>query len=355
MPGSEDFTVIEKRPESFRLNFADSGVVNNTLFTKGVITEFKKLTDGPYLVNVESLVKVKVDEVESDFIPLFYCPKKQYWDGTDADGNVIKAQDVDKEKKYHKRAWMSFRGGDEVKVAIREGVPQFVLGFLDGVPRVGENIIKWYIEDIDGGNPRTLYFQGNSGWIDYPDKETGPDGKKLDLTEEAIEICNVSAETIIPGPPLPFPLLEGIYIISSTEHAQYFEYLVELGGMAYIVQIRTGSFSSSNLQRLLIDPFAEPLVYDDKYTSSGPFLGGPQVNILAGPNNKKAIDDIKAMPHANKNDWFKIYPGFTSLGMETYFGLIFGSDQMSDAVTGKGIRNGASIQIHQLKRATATS
>src|SRR5208337_4791137 len=52
---------------------------------------------------------------------------------------------------YFEKAWMSFRVGDEVKVMIQappdggDPVPIAVLGFADGVPRIGEILFKMNI------------------------------------------------------------------------------------------------------------------------------------------------------------------------------------------------------------------
>ena len=54
-----------------------------------------------------------------DFIPLWFYPKKQYWDTPDH-----QAQDFNQDGLYYENAWMSFRGGDEVKVLLQEGVPK---------------------------------------------------------------------------------------------------------------------------------------------------------------------------------------------------------------------------------------
>ena len=107
----DDFTAIEKRPGSFRLNLADFGVVSKTTFAKGTVSDFQKVQDDP--IQVQSLAKVKGAWGESDFIPLFWCPKKQYWDLTSH-----QAQDFNQANLYYENAWMSFRGGDEVIVLL---------------------------------------------------------------------------------------------------------------------------------------------------------------------------------------------------------------------------------------------
>ena len=123
-------------------------------------------------MKAKSLVKVQVEgQDESDFLPLFYHPKAQYWDDTD-----VLATDFDEESGYFKRAWMSFRCGDEVVVMIREGSPFAVLGFADGVPRVGEDILQ--LEALS-----SIRWQQSKG--EKYESESGPDGAPLSLTVKA--------------------------------------------------------------------------------------------------------------------------------------------------------------------------
>lgn len=131
--------VIEKYPPSRRLDHPDFGTVCKTSFAKGTITDFEKISDDP--ITVKSRVKVTGDFGESNYIPLFYHPKAQYWDGPLAAPPVL-ATDFDEELGAFKQAWMSFRVGDEVAVMLKEGIPVAVLGFADGGPRIGENIFR---------------------------------------------------------------------------------------------------------------------------------------------------------------------------------------------------------------------
>jgi len=134
-----EFAANEKYPDSYRLDHQDFEDVGRTTFAKGVIKEFDKISDVP--LKVRSMVKVEIEEKGvSDFIPLFYHPKKRYWDDEE---KGIKATDFNQEKKYFEQAWMSFRKDDEVRVILREGEPYAVVGFYDGKPKIGEDIIKF--------------------------------------------------------------------------------------------------------------------------------------------------------------------------------------------------------------------
>jgi len=164
-------------PKSYRLDHDNFGDVLRTVYAKGVITDFEKIQDDP--IQVKSRVKVEIEGYgESDYIPLFFHPKALYWDGPDE----ILATDFNAEGKYHEKAWMSFRGGDEVVVLMQpeaegdELKPVAVLGFADGVPRIGESIIKvdyttlHYLDDtkiytIDGETSEQVLWQDT--YIEY--------------------------------------------------------------------------------------------------------------------------------------------------------------------------------------------
>lgn len=163
--------VFEKYPASRRLDHPTFGDVCKTTYAVGVITDFEKIQDDP--IQVKSRVKVKIgDGEESDFIPLFFNPKALYWDG---DG--VLAQDFDEEMGAFKQAWQSFRGGDEVAVMLKEGVPVAVMGFADGVPRIGEDIGKLVAPAPN--DPLEQYFQ-MSKQNTYP-SGAGPDSLGLGL------------------------------------------------------------------------------------------------------------------------------------------------------------------------------
>lgn len=130
-----DLTATEKYPDSWRLDHPDFSDVHKTTFSKGVVKDFQKIQDDP--LQVAPMVKVEVEGQESDFIPIFFHPKKLYWDDPD-----YKATDFNQAKNYFEKAWMSFRGDDEVVVMLREGKPYAVMGFADGVPRLGEALFQ---------------------------------------------------------------------------------------------------------------------------------------------------------------------------------------------------------------------
>jgi hypothetical protein len=162
----------EKAP-GYRLDHPDFGVVYRVTHAKGVITDFKKIEDDP--LKVAPLVKVKVDDEESDdYIPLFFRPKELYWNTENPDHA---ATDINEEGRFYENAWMSFRGDDEVKVMLVDGTPYAVLAFLDGVPRIGEDIVK----ADDAG---TIDYYQMSHRKSYGNGDEGWDGLALNLKKE---------------------------------------------------------------------------------------------------------------------------------------------------------------------------
>jgi hypothetical protein len=158
-----DLTVKEKYPNSFRINHPDFGDVSKTTYAKGVITDFQVVSTDPF--KVKSMVKVSGDWGESGYILLFYHPKPKYWDPD--------SQKLNEDNSYEK-AWMSFRGDDEVSVMLKEGTPVAALGFYEGGPRVGEDIFKLIAD-------RTFWMQCSKA-AEYASGDDGPDGKPLNLT-----------------------------------------------------------------------------------------------------------------------------------------------------------------------------
>ena len=167
--------------KSLRINHPDWKDVYNTTYVKGVLSDFKVKSEDPF--QVVSMVKVKIDDVETEeFIPLFYHPKKGYWDDRGYRNELGNLKDGEKDRNYATdfkekgegneeeeahayfvKAWMSFRCGDEVVVMLHEGVPIAVVGFADGVPRPGENLFKmtgkeYYETDI----AEKFYYAFNS-------------------------------------------------------------------------------------------------------------------------------------------------------------------------------------------------
>jgi hypothetical protein len=173
-----ELAVVEKYPDSRRIDHPDFPTVCQVSYAKGKITDFKRPAvdnpDNPF--RVESMVKVEIEGVgESDFIPLFYHPRKQYWDTEDH-----KAQDINQDEKYFENAWMSFRVDDEVKVMLQDGKPFAVVGFLDGIPRIGEDVIRAVAQSVASARMSIL---------EKYDGDQGPDGLDLGLTLEA-ELIN---------------------------------------------------------------------------------------------------------------------------------------------------------------------
>ena len=184
-----DLTVSEKYPDSWRLDHPDFSDVYKTVYSKGVITEFQQLQDDP--IEVAPLVKVEVEGVgESDWIPLFFHPKPQYWD------DDHKATDFNQKGKYFEKAWMSFRESDEIVVMLRapaaggELEPFAALAFADGVPRIGEDIIKIEMEDINDATPRSLHLQASkeTTYGDLDEEMKGPDDLVLNLKQDCERI-----------------------------------------------------------------------------------------------------------------------------------------------------------------------
>jgi hypothetical protein len=198
---------FEKYPNSYRIDHPDFGDVYKTTYVKGVITDFEVTSF--YRFRVKSMVKVSGDWGESGYIPLFYHPKPQFWD--DPNGNL--ATDYNAGGGYFEKAWMSFRVGDEVVVMLKEGKPVAVVGFADGVPRIGENLIKivtlpptspgWFYDAIIifQCDPPNVYFIGggsSSSSFYYScqpisETENGPDGSDLKLVEPFMLLREVLA------------------------------------------------------------------------------------------------------------------------------------------------------------------
>ena len=199
---ADSLTTFEKYPDSWRLDHPDFQDVKKTGFAKGVITEIKMDWSNHGFVNVTSLAKVKVDGVESDFIPLCFCPKKDYWDTDEAGSEAHPSQQFNEEGKYYENAWMSFRAGDEVVVMLQAPTPDAalkpvaVLAFADNIPREGESILKIV------GPQETNYIQCTNRdpkdytKMFYSGKEVGPDGKSLKLVKQAECILDKSYENV---------------------------------------------------------------------------------------------------------------------------------------------------------------
>lgn len=206
LPGTEieikDKYGTEEAPGK-RLDFPNFGEVCKVTYAKGIITDFEKVQDDP--IQVKSLVKVEVEGVgESEFIPILFHPKKQYWDDPlpQPPGALAMAFNADgeyTERRYEgpgyerelimerksgvpfpnfEKAWMSFRCGDEVAVMLKKGVPVAVLAYTDRVPRIGENIIKAI---PDNAIDKRIYLNLIDLHTPYAGGELGPDGINLGL------------------------------------------------------------------------------------------------------------------------------------------------------------------------------
>ena len=151
--------IADKYSPGKRIDHENFGDVRKTTFAKGTISDFKVDDPNDLVDTIYSRVKVKVSGNESDWLPLFYHPRAKYWDS-----GTLKALDYNKDGQYFERGWMSFRCDDEVAVMLKEGVPAAVVGFADGVPRIGENILKSKLVghgwDTAG---KTLYTNGDKG------------------------------------------------------------------------------------------------------------------------------------------------------------------------------------------------
>ena len=182
---SDDLTAIEKRPDSWRLNFPNFGAVYRGPWAKGVIVDIKvqdalspwawPCPSPPYNFfggagpqpSTLVLSKAKVD-LGNDYLPIFFKPKDKCWDEEDDSGNVVMpAITVNKDKLYFEKSWQSFRVGDEVKVLLQAPAgggapkPTAILGFVDGVPRIAEDWIKVVGPRFD---PATQTFIGTHFW-----------------------------------------------------------------------------------------------------------------------------------------------------------------------------------------------
>lgn len=247
---SDDLTAIEKRTASWRLNLADLGVVRRNTFAKATITDFQKLQNDP--IKVKSMVKVQIEgQTESEYLPLWFCPKKDYWDTLDY-------QSQDQSGLYYKNAWMSFRVGDEVKVLLVDNIPKVVVGFADNVPRIGEDIFKT-TQDAVG------WFQ-ISKIAQYTAHDKGPDGFDLGLATSCERIVvvdksageaggvfvgsyatniNPYAYNFAPGSPIgwqPWISYDGYNAWCYTNARQYLcHYLVPIGPILFVIRLNTSS------------------------------------------------------------------------------------------------------------------
>lgn len=332
-----EIAIVEKAP-GYRLDHPDFGVVNRVTFAKGIITKFKKTSDDP--IKVEAMAKVKINDEETEFLPFFFRAKEGFWDTPDH-----KAQDIDQEKKSYPNAWQSFRPDDEVKVMLVEGKPFAIVGFLDGVPRIGEDIIKVETTNFYEVN-HTVHIQCSKKGEQYrglDEEGNGPDGLDLGLKQEAILLCQTHKEDSVflgyydftshPAPQGP----NCWYSQTAYHYWDYYEWLVPVGSILYIFQC----FGDNS--RIWIENYINPhLPYEpgwtDYLTNTSPF------SVLAAPYTKENYDVAIATgaSHAgldpndiDENNWNHIgergywlsYPGFQY--QEEFTMKLFNNDNLN--------------------------
>ena len=260
-PGTE-MEVFSKYPDSYRLDHPNFKDVAKTTFAKGVISDFKVDDPNDLIGTISSQVKVTGGFGESDWIPIFYHPKPQYWD----DDNH-KATDFNKEGGYFERAWMSFRCGDEVAVMLKEEKPVAVMGFADGIPRIGENIFKAEFETVAAGKHYFLWrLFGDGAPENYPvhgmngidgvlnpwdGKASGPDNVALALTQKCqllsrITVAQDYSGSFQSGDP-GFPWHEGFYTYTRTGNTSTHlnRWIVPIGPFMFLFSVVSQDGSSA--------------------------------------------------------------------------------------------------------------
>jgi len=344
-----DLEIFSPRPHCYRINHPDLGDVCQTTYAKGVITEFMKLRDDP--VKVESLVKVEIEGREFDgYLPLFYHPKPLYWDDEER-----QATDFNQEGRYFDKAWMSFRGGDEVAVMLKEGEPAAVIGFADGIPRIGEDVFRLEYEKWNG-EKHSFHFQASKEWAKYVEMDedaTGPDGLDLGLDTEALRLCATKVAMKHTN-----GVTGGSVWHETNTYRQYLEFLIRLGGRAFILQV-LNSHQFTQTWMAFAGPGGEIIIgphLEDYWTYMGFHF-----SILAAPDNR---DLIEAAIQLGKNNsklnaiaiyegdycrdpeqrWYVDYPGFAfQPGCFSNFYAL--RALFPFAWMGRDIVNGATIRI----------
>ena len=246
-----DLSIFEKYLNSFRIDHPDFGDVSKTTYAKGVISDFKVDDPTDLVGTIHSQVKATGNFGESDWIPLFYHPKAEYWD--DLSGKPL-ATAFNKGGSYFEKAWMSFRGGDEVAVMLKEGVPVAVLGFADGGPRIGEDIVQCKYKNGRGGehffyfrsssNDRFLGLTNPSSDNEYDVELNGPKDELLNLKTEVKPIVAFNQQVNTPlhnttesKNYLPDGSL--VYSQYAGSNANYFihEFRIPVGPILHIIQV----------------------------------------------------------------------------------------------------------------------
>lgn len=331
--------LLEKRPGSWRLDHPFLQDVLDTTYAKGVITNFKmtpKSECDPLLFypgkfsgddqvdpfRVKSLVKVKIeDRDESDWLPLFYCPKAHMWDDTDMivsdiDGNDrtvnpgvlatnlnLANQGIAGAPQWFEKAWMSFRFQDEVVVLLQKGVPVAVIGFADGVPRVGEGVFLLNVRPMSGPIPdpgaseqpryvRIDEMKLNAGGA------TGPDGLDLKLVQAV---------------PILFDYYYEIVGISYTVRIYYKVWSIILGPKLIVMAQCAGAIAAhgalANIYIALATQENIDAVLPIAQAVATPELtiGGIFINPFENqPNFFRQSDTLSMTPGASLNDVFQV-------------------------------------------------
>ena len=334
-PGTE-IEVFSKYPDSYRLDQPNFGDVSKTAFAKGVISDFKIDDPSDMIGTIQSQVKVTGGWGESDWIPLFYHPKAQYWD----DDN-FKAIDFDQGKMIFKKTWMSFRCGDEVAVMVKAGTPVAVMGFADGVPRIGENILKVSFDTVAAGENYLLWgFYGQGEPENYPvaglnpsggvlnpwnGEETGPDNLPLGLKTECPLVASGTVNTNRNGYYIAtdyFPYTDkqapfGYFqqsgwevTISGQGTTNYIrEWLIPCGPFMYLISVL---FTTQKEKIHIINYPGGPLAtqWDDNQDS----IGTVDIAIQSALFNKDVYDKLSGAPIINNKFgepiWYTVLDGF---------------------------------------------
>lgn len=283
-----------------RLDHADFEDVSRTIYAVGTVTDVEKDADDP--MTAKSRVKVKIGDGDpSGFIPIFFHPKNLYWDGPGG----IKATDYDVDEKLFKRAWMSFRYGDEVAVLLRADPtnvlePYAAVAFADGVPRIGENCLKITY-------PNTSVIKALPPGA-YPAGDTGPDGLDLKLVTDCERL--VEGETVaqitftIPvscGDTYGnfnqniYQLGRWFWILTFTRYLWFadvyaknynwiYRYLIPIGPILFVLRTNTRKTD-------LGSGFSAPYVYSSSNEQEGPQLPGygSEEDAQAACNAEQAI------------------------------------------------------------------
>ena len=246
-----DLKVNEKGAGNRSLDHPSFGDVNLTEYKKGVISDFKVDDPSSIAGTIHSLVKIDLDGGgQSDWLPLFYRPKALYWD--DPSGTPL-ATDYNESDKCYEKAWMAFRCGDEVRVMQRKGVPYAVVGFWEGPPRIGEDIVRCEYENGRGG-PHSFYFRSStnnrflgltnpSSDNEYDVELSGPEEKPLNLRTEIKPIVAFNKTVVTPLHNTTNNMNDvgGVLVYSqyAGNNSNYFihEWRIPVGPILHIIQV----------------------------------------------------------------------------------------------------------------------